>query len=114
MKKQPFTELRTGWMAPNGDFYPTAYMEHLSVAGELYEMITKQPSSSQAMPDAYLGLWGWCGIYLLTYMEHGYLFYYVNHLTPEQKRVIKPVFEKSKNSILKRSIQDLEDELYEN
>lgn len=36
LDKQSFTELHTGWLAPNGDFYSCDYMEHLGLADNLW------------------------------------------------------------------------------
>ena len=48
MNKQPFTELDTGWLAPNGDFYPCDYMEHLATADELIGEWVKRRCSTWA------------------------------------------------------------------
>ena len=37
IKKESFNELKIGWMAPNGDFYPCDYMEHLITADEIWK-----------------------------------------------------------------------------
>lgn len=36
LNKQVFDKLGTGWLAPNGDWYPCEYMEHLRLADDLY------------------------------------------------------------------------------
>ena len=64
LKKQQFDQLQTGWMAPNGDFYPCLKKK------------------------------GWVEIHMLTYLQHKWLFDFYGHLTPEQKQVIKSAFEK--------------------
>lgn len=32
LDKQVFNKLDTGWLAPNGDWYPCDYMEHMALA----------------------------------------------------------------------------------
>lgn len=110
MQKHKFTELDTGWMAPNGDFFRTGYMEHLAAADEIWRSIYGQNVFSPNDVDEQLVKLGWCEIHCLTFLEHGFLFHFERHLTEEQKQIIKPVFEKEKEKILKSSRLDLEEE----
>lgn len=108
--KKNFTQLDTGWMAPNGNFYQTKYMEHLAVADEIWRSLYGQDAVPPNNVDEKLVNIGWCEIHYLTFFEHGFLFHFERHLTEEQKQIIKPVFEKEKERILKSSRLDLEEE----
>lgn len=109
--KKPFDKLKTGWMSPDGDFYPCEYMEHISVAYEIWDKMYKDlfPDIT-CLLDQKLIEFGWCEIQVITFMEHGFLFNFARHLTPEQKRVIKPVFEENKHFLIKSTLLDLEEE----
>ena len=110
LKKELFNKLNTGWMSPNGDFYPAGYMEHLAVADEIWRMNYGDFPPNDV--DRQLVSFGWCGIHCVTFIDHGFLFSFNRHLTPEQKLVIKPVFEDNKQRIIESSRRDLEWELY--
>ena len=111
MKKEPFDELKTGWMSPDGRFYPCEYMEHISAAYEIFGEIYNGlfPDTTYLLEQKLIES-GWCEIQVITFMEHGFLFNFARHLTPEQKRVIKPVFEDNKHRLIKSSLSDLEEE----
>ena len=97
--KKNFTQLDTGWMAPNGNFYQTKYMEHLAVADEIWRSLYGQDAVPPNNVDEKLVNIGWCEIHYLTFFEHGFLFHFERHLT-----------EKEKERILKSSRLDLEEE----
>ena len=109
--KEPFDELKTGWMSPDGDFYPCEYMEHIPTAYEIWDEMYKDlfPDTTYNLEQKLIEL-GWCEVQCITFMEHGFLFNFARHLTPEQKRVIKPVFEDNKHRLIKSSLSDLEEE----
>ena len=109
LKKESFNELKTGWLSPGGDFYLTEYMEHLGVADEIWYELYGLPIPNDS--DRRLVNLGWCEIQCMTFMEHGFLFNFERHLTPEQKMIIKPIFEDNKQRVLKSSRMDLEEEL---
>ena len=101
LDKQPFTELHTGWLALNGDFYPCDYMEHLVLADNLWGSMGQEwtPVVEQKLLEI-----GRLEIRCVTFLEHGFLFhwdYEHGHLTPEQVRVIKPIVEDNWDMILK-------------
>lgn len=108
MKKESFDELRTGWMSPDGDFYPTGYMEHLAVADEIWNELYNEEAPKDV--DRRLVRLGWCEIHCMTFLEHGFLFNFERHLTPEQRFIIKPVFEDNKHRLIKSNLSDLEAE----
>ena len=103
MNKQPFTELDTGWLALNGDFYPCDYMEHLATADELI-------GEWVAHPEETLLDMGWCEIHCVTFKDHGFLFNFKRHLTNEQIHTIRPVVEDNWNRIIKTNKWELQDE----
>ena len=103
LNKQVFTKLDTGWLAPNGDWYPCGYMEHLALADDLIGEWS--PHSEQTLLDL-----GWCEIHCVTYLEHGFLFNFKRHLTDEQIQVIRPVVEDNWDRLIKSSKWDLKEE----
>lgn len=107
LDKQVFTKLDTGWLAPNGDWYLCDYMEHLALADDLWHLMYSQwePSCERMLLDM-----GWCEIHCVTYLEHGFLFNFKRHLTPEQIRVIRPVVENNWDRLIKSSKWDLKEE----
>ena len=42
LDKQVFNKLETGWLAPNGDWYPCEYTEHLMCADELWRIMGQE------------------------------------------------------------------------
>ena len=101
LDKQVFNKLDTGWLAPNGDWYPCDYMEHLAFADDLWYTMSQEwtPDVEQKLLEM-----GWLEIQRVMFLEHGFLFhwdYEHGHLTPEQVRVIKPVVEDNWDMILK-------------
>ena len=98
LKKAPFDRLETGYMSPSGEFYPVGYMEHLFAADEIYEYIHGGPAPIDA--EALLIKEGWLGVHKVTFIDHGYVFNFHRHLSPEQKRVVRPVFESERAKIL--------------
>ena len=101
LNKQVFNKLDTGWLAPNGDWYPCDYMEHLALADDLWK------SMGQAwVPDVEQKLleMDWVEVQLVRFDRPYYFFhwdYEHGHLTPEQVRVIKSVVENNWSMILK-------------
>lgn len=108
LKKAEFIELATGYIAPNGDFYPCQCFDHLATAAELFEMINGYEFCGDA--ENQLMKAGWISIHVLSFMEHGFLFSFTGHLTPEQIRVIKPVVEENWIFIIKSNQRDLKEE----
>ena len=108
IKKEPFNRLETGWMSPDGDFYPAEYMEHIDVADKIWSEMYK--TSAPLNVDQKLVEYGWVSIHCMTCLEHGFLFNFHKHLTVEQRAAIKPIFEENINRIIKSSRHELEDE----
>ena len=110
LDKQVFDKLDTGWLAPNGDWYPCEYTGHLRLADDLWH------SMGQAwVPDVEQKLlkMGWLKIQGVMFLEHGFLFhwdYKHGHLTLEQVQVIKPIVEDNWDMILKSNRFELKEE----
>lgn len=108
MKKEPFTILETGYIAPNGDFYSCDYFEHSDVAEEL--LITFCNYTTFDNEEELLKK-GWISIHcLMSYFIPTFLFVFRGHLTPEQIHVIKPIVENNWERILKFNQTELKDE----
>ncbi len=95
-------------MAPNGNFYPCRYQEHLHVADDLLRDYCGAIGGGDSEED--LISKGWIAIHLLTFLDHGYLFIFRGHLTELQIRTIKPVVEDNMDRIIKSNRTEL---LYE-
>ena len=101
LDKQVFDKLDTGWLAPNGDWYPCEYMGHLGLADDLYVSMFGQwhPCSEQKLLEM-----GWVEVQLIRF-DRPYFFFHqgdmYNHLTSEQIRTIKPIVEDNWDMILK-------------
>ena len=99
-----WNDYKIGWMAPDGSFYYTTCMEHLSFARSAASLLY-----GEADGDASLYRHGWLAI-------HPYglgcdcLFTWRGHLTEEQKRAIKPFVEMNREWIADMTKRDL---LYE-
>lgn len=81
------TELKTGWLFPNGDFYPCGTFEHISCAGKIIG------DDSYARPDEILHN---CGFAEITVSNEGakeWRVYWKDFLTVAQKIFLKPYFE---------------------
>ena len=108
MKKEPFTILESGYIAPNGDFYSCDYFEHLDAAEELLSTFydyTTFDSEEELLKK------GWISIHcLMSSFIPIYLFGFRSHLTPEQIRTIKPIVEDNWERILKSNQIELKDE----
>lgn len=110
LDKQVFDKLDTGWLAPNGDWYPCEYTEHLILADELWKSMGQPwtPDVEQKLLEM-----GWLEIHRIMFLEYRFLFHwdYVHgHLTPEQVRIIKPVVEDNWSMILKSNRFELKEE----
>lgn len=95
-----------GWMSPDGKFYYTCSMEHLSFAREVSNYLYKSDAGDEALyAHQWLAIhpYGMCG--------SDYLFVWRGHLTEEQKRVVKPFVEKYIDWIGEITKYDLLDEL---
>lgn len=111
-KKEPFDSPKSGWMAPDGTFFETQHMEHIAISREIYHHLHPKEDIIPNDADRQLVASGWVSIHMVTFLEHGLLLNYNTHLTEEQKRTIKPVFEQYRNWFTKTSTADLDEELY--
>lgn len=108
MTPKEFTDLQTGFIAPNGDFHPCDYMDHINAADDVLQIY--YGATGGCDPESELIDKGWIVIHLMTFIDNGYLFKFKGPLTPEQIRIIKPVVEDNMNRILKSNRTEL---LYE-
>ena len=110
LDKQVFNKLETGWLAPNGDWYPCEYTEHLMCADELWHTMSREwtPDVEQKLLEM-----GWVEVQFMRFDRPYYLFHWDYkhcHLTPEQIQVIKPVIENNWSMILKSNRFELYEE----
>lgn len=81
--------LSTGWLAPNGDFYPCGVYEHISTAREILNDETAN-RADEKLHD--------CGFASITLSQLGvkeWRIYWKHFLTEQQKTFLKPYFEDS-------------------
>ena len=108
LKKEEFKSLSTGWMSPDGDFFPADYTEHLFVADEIWKAyfgkIPPNDVEQQLLKKQFV-----C-IRIVAFMEHGFVFDFDRHLPQDQITAIKPAVENSWNRLVASSRHDLEDE----
>ncbi len=94
-----------GWMAPDGSFYYTTSMEHLSFARETAKFVYREDNGDECLYAT-----GWLAVHPFGVCED-YLFTWRGHLTEEQKRVVKPFVEKWGDSVANLTKRDLFEEL---
>lgn len=86
-------ELKCGWLAPDGSFFPVGYAEHLAVARDILAQMNLQAADTKNMPDEVLLNRGWASITILSLLDHGWEIAWRNHLSDYQKNFLKPYFE---------------------
>ena len=94
-----------GWMSPEGHFYYTESMEHLSFARSAASQLYNDGDG-----DKSLYAHGWLSIHPYG-MCGEYLFSWRGHLSEEQKRVLRPFAEKYHKYISNLTKLDLLEEL---
>ena len=110
LDKQVFNKLETGWLAPNGDWYPCEYTEHLMCADELWRTMSQEwtPDVEQKLLEM-----GWVEVQLIRFNRPYFFFHQgdmYNHLTLEQIQTIKPIVEDNWDMILKSNRFELYEE----
>lgn len=105
-----FTTFDTGWMDPYGRFYPCNYMEHLALADEIYREVYHVENPPTDTEQILLAN-GWCEIQIITYLEHGFLVNFRYGLTHEQIAVIKPVYSRERERVIKSNRYDIDEEI---
>ena len=81
------SDLKTGWLSPNGTFTPCGVYEHISTA---YKLLGVDYTSR---PDEKLHDAGYAEITLSQLGVKEWRVYWKNFLTDEQKNFLKPYFE---------------------
>lgn len=103
-----------GWLSPTGEFIKCNLMDHLFVAKEIADKL-KYPvydSNKDRMihDDDRLYNHGWAHITRSLLGAHEYIINWTQHLTSEQKRYLRPIFEDDNISIDKISRFEWEEE----
>ena len=103
-----------GWLSPTGEFIKCALMDHLAVAEDIADKLN-YPSYDTVKDriihaDDRLLRNGWVHITRSMLGSRDYIINWENHLTPEQKRYLNPIFENFKDSIDRISICEWEEE----
>ena len=86
--------MRTGWLSPNGDFYPCAVYDHVEVAREIIDKVNVQRNGSHH-PDEILLSAGWVQISRSAIGIPSQHIYWNKFLTDYQKNFLRPYFEEN-------------------
>jgi hypothetical protein len=86
--------MQTGWLAPNGDFYPCEVYDHVEVAREIIDKLNV-PRDGRYHSDDILWSSGWVKItrFFLGVKEQGIV--WDKFLTEYQKQFLRPYFEEN-------------------
>lgn len=86
--------MQTGWLAPDGSFYPCALYEHIEVAREIVDKIGIQRNGKHR-PDEILLSAGWVQITRSLICVKEQNIFWENFLTDYQKIFLRPYFEQN-------------------
>lgn len=89
MEEHP-KEVPTGYVAPNGDFYYAAYLEHWYMADEICNWFGYDSKND---PQGVLEEKGWVHITISVLGEHNTKIFFKDHLTEMQKITLRPLVE---------------------
>ena len=96
--KKEFTELESGWMSPDGEFFPCGYMEHSATAekisGSIWGDVPWDPED-RLMENGWLQI----GRIMFGVRRPGFVFFFKGHLSPEQVHLLKPLAEEAQEDI---------------
>ena len=103
-----------GWLSPTGEFIKCNLMDHLFIAKEIADKL-KYPVYDNAKDrmihdDDRLYNHGWAHITRSLLGAHEYIINWTQHLTSEQKRYLRPIFEDNNISIDRISRFEWEEE----
>lgn len=101
-------DYKTGWLAPDGTFFPCETYEHIYWAREIVEKYHYQSMSEPA--DEILMNKGWVQISISMLLGHKFVIYWDKHLTDYQKNFLKPYFEQAYMSINESTLWAWEEE----
>lgn len=109
VKTCKFEKIDTGFIDPEGRFYPCEYGEHINLACEILKNLYGIDDYI-ADPERVLALNGWLTFKRIGLGQYEWMIDWDSkwHLTPEQIRTIKPIVEDNKERILRSSICMLE------
>lgn len=83
-------EVPTGYIAPNGDFYYAAYLEHWYMADKICDLFNYNYNyDSQSVLEEK----GWVHITISVLGEHNTKIFFKDHLTEMQKITLRPLVE---------------------
>jgi len=85
-----YTELRTGWLSPTGEFVETGLYEHLSTARSLARLYGFENNSK---PDSELLARCWVSISISSIGCKEWMIAWWSKLTPEQISFLRPYFD---------------------
>lgn len=80
-------DLKTGWLCPNGDFYPCETFDHISCAREIVK------DDTTPRPDEILHDCGFAEITISPVGEREWQIFWKHFLSDAQKNFLRPYFE---------------------
>lgn len=86
--------MQTGWLSPNGEFYPCATFDHIEVAEDIISKVGIQ-ANGVYHPDDVLMSAGWVHITRSSLGMKEQNVFWDKFLTEHQKRFLKPYFEEN-------------------
>jgi hypothetical protein len=103
--------MQTGWLAPNGDFYPCAVFDHIGIAEDIISKLNVT-MNDRYHPDDVLLSAGWVQITrsLLGIKEQN--IFWEKFLTEYQKQFLLPYFEENDEPLSSTSKMKWEFERY--
>lgn len=95
--------MQTGWLAPNGDFYPCEVFDHIGAAEDIIDRLNIQINGRYSSDDI---LWhsGWVKITRSSIGMKEQNIVWEKYLTEYQKNFLKPYFEENDGQISSTAI----------
>lgn len=85
-------ELKTGWLAPSGDFFECGVYEHMAEATEILRKLLVPYDVILCEDDILIGK-GWCKISVSQVGVKEWLIIWQRNLTEPQRAFLRPYFE---------------------
>ena len=86
--------MQTGWLAPNGDFYPCETFDHVALAEEIVDKLNIQTGLKYHCDDILMDS-GWVKITRSLLGRKEQNIFWDKFLTEYQKQFLKPYFEEN-------------------
>ena len=102
--------MKTGWLSPNGDFYPCDTYEHVDVAEYIVDKLNLQRGGQHHKDEVLLDA-GWVQISRSALGQKEQKIYWRHFLTDYQKNFLRPYFEENDEIVCPISLMRWEREI---